>query len=88
MTLFAAATPASTAPTNTIQAALYLAQSPTLGLSTLSGFASSSAPFQPTLGSTPPTSWTIAINYIGGGLNAPAGIAADSAGRLVAEPRQ
>jgi hypothetical protein len=37
--------------------------------------------FQPTL-ATPQSSWTIAINYVGGGLSGPAAIAADATGNL------
>jgi len=78
--IFTAATPSTTAPTNTIQAALNLAQNPTLAL-TLSSMATGTAPYQPTLGAAP-TSWTLAINYIGGGLNAPTAIAADAGGNI------
>jgi hypothetical protein len=70
-----------TTPTNTIQAALNLAHNPTLGLSTLTGLVSSQSPFQPIL-SGAPTTWTIAINYTGGGLSSPSAIATDTSGAV------
>ena len=61
--IFAAAAVGGVSPTNTIQLALNLAKNPTLGLS-LYTQGTTSAPFQPTLGTTSaPTSWTIAISY-------------------------
>jgi hypothetical protein len=66
--------------TDTVSAAIYLAHSPATGLS-LYSMANAAAPFQPTL-SAAPTAWTIAINYVGGGLNVPRGIAVDFSGNI------
>jgi hypothetical protein len=79
-TLFTSATVGSAAPANTVQAAINLAQNPTVGL-TLGSTVTPTAPFQPTL-AAPPTDWTISINFVGGGLDAPVGIAVDPAGNV------
>jgi streptogramin lyase len=80
--LFNAATPVSTAPADTIQAALNLSQNPLLALATLNATVTATPPFQPTLGTTAPSSWTMAINYVGGGLSTPKGIATDDSGNV------
>ncbi len=67
-------------PTDTIGLAIYLAHNHAAGLS-LYSMATANAPFQPTL-SAAPTDWTIAINYLGGGLSAPKGIAVDYNGNV------
>lgn len=67
---------------DTIKVALNLAQSPQLSLTDLNNMVLPTAPFQPTLGNTPPDNWLIAIKYIGGGLNAPKGIAVDASGNV------
>lgn len=67
---------------DTIKIALNLAQSPQLSLTDLNNMVLPTAPFQPTLGSTPPDNWLIAIKYTGGGLNAPKGIAVDASGNV------
>lgn len=77
--VFSASKTVASTPTNTIQAALDLAQNPALGL-TLSSLVSGQAPFQPTL-TAAPNSWVMAINYAAG-LAAPAAIGADSKGNL------
>ena len=70
--LFSATTPTSgTAPTDTIQAALNIAKSPGKNVSTLFGLSTAQAPFAPSL-ATAPSDWTVAVNYIGGGLGGPA----------------
>ena len=70
----------SSPPTDTATAALEIARSPQLGLA-LWNTPDANSPYQPTLGAAP-TSWTIAINYIGGGLSAPKGIAVDYSGNV------
>jgi hypothetical protein len=63
---------AGVTPTDTIQSALNIALNPGANVGTLFGLAGgTAAPFAPTLG-TQPNDWTIAINYIGGGLGGPA----------------
>ena len=67
-TLFTAATPpAGSAPTDTLQAILDIAQSPGANPTTRFSSASSSGPFQPVLGAAP-NDWTLALTFTGGGL--------------------
>jgi Chitobiase/beta-hexosaminidase C-terminal domain len=68
--LFSAATPASgTAPSNTLQAILDIAQNPgnNAGMVFSASLASSNIPFMPTL-SGAPNDWTLALTFTGGGL--------------------
>lgn len=67
--LFADTTPASgTAPTNTLQAIVDLAQNPALNVAAVFGLADpSNGPFQPVL-SAAPNDWTLALTFTGGGL--------------------
>lgn len=81
--LFAAATVNGVAPTDTITAAMNIAQHPGSNVSPLLAIPSKNDPFQPIVSSTsPPTDWTIAINYQGGGLSTPKGIAVDTSGNV------
>ena len=68
-------------PTDTIMAAYNIATNPTGNTTTLNAMASPASPFQPTL-ATAPAAYTIAINYVGGGLSSPKGIAIDAAGNV------
>jgi hypothetical protein len=79
--LFADTTVNSVAPTNTISAALNMAQHAASNVLELFALQPASPPFLPDR-STAPSDWTIAINYTGGGLNAPTAIAADQSGNL------
>jgi Chitobiase/beta-hexosaminidase C-terminal domain len=68
--LFSAATPASgTAPSNTLQAILDIAQNPgnNAGMVFSASLASPNIPFMPTL-SGAPNDWTLALTFTGGGL--------------------
>jgi len=79
-TLFAAATPGLlSAPTNTIDALLDIVLNPGHNVSTLFTLLIGIVPFEPTLAAAP-NDWTMAINYTGGGLNAPKSIAVDGSG--------
>ena len=81
--LFAAATVNGVAPTDTITAAMNIAQHPGSSVNALLAIPSINDPFQPIVSATsPPTDWTIAINYQGGGLSTPKGIAVDSSGNV------
>jgi len=70
-------------PADTITAALNIAQTPGRNVAALNRLRSSSPVFQPALDvNTPPSAWTIAITYTGGGLSTPTSIAADAAGAV------
>jgi hypothetical protein len=70
-------------PTDTITAAMNIAQSPGRNVAALNALRSSSPLFLPALDvNSPPNDWAIAITYVGGGLNAPSSIAADAAGSV------
>ena len=67
-----------TAPTDTATAAINLAQHPGANVPALFKLATSTSPFQGTLSSA--NDFSLGINYTGGGLSAPFGIAVDGAG--------
>ena len=68
-------------PTDTITAAMNIAQNPARSTGPLESIASATPTFEPNLGSAP-NAWTVAIQYSGGGLDAPTTIATDSAGQV------
>jgi len=73
----------STAPTDTITAALNIAHRPSADVAYLNDLQASSPAFLPALNvNSPPTDWTIAINYVGGGLTKPQTIAVDASGNV------
>ncbi len=79
--LFHQAKPGVTAPSNTVNAAMYIAQSPSLNAGAIFDLLpSAGAVFSSNL--TRPASWTIAINYIGGGLKSPQAVASDASGNI------
>ncbi len=81
-TLFNDATPSGlSAPTNTIDAMLDIALNPGHNVSALFNLVTGIVPFEPTLAAAP-NDWTMAINYIGGGLNLPQSIAVDGSGNV------
>jgi len=67
-----------TAPTDTATAAINIAQHPRGNVSALLGLVTTSSPFQGTLSSA--NDFSLGINYTGGGLSDPFGIAVDGAG--------
>jgi streptogramin lyase len=70
-------------PTDTITAAMNIAQNPGRNVAALNRLRSSSPVFQPALDvNSPPNAWTIAITYVGGGLSTPSSIATDAAGAV------
>jgi hypothetical protein len=80
--LQAASTPAGgTAPTTILQGIYNIATNPASQVAALYALAAADAPFQPTL-TTAPNDWTVALNYTGGGLSQPLGIAIDGTGNV------
>jgi hypothetical protein len=79
--LFANAQNGAVAPTDTVTAALNIAHNPGANVSTLFAIVPATAPFQPSLSSAP-NDFTIALNFTGGGLSQPLGIAIDGAGNV------
>ena len=72
-----------TSTTDTITAAMQIAQNPARNVAKLNALRSSSPVFQPALNvNSAPTDWTIAINYTGGGLSSPQAIATDQSGNV------
>jgi len=78
--LFTAATVNGAAPTDTITAAMNLAQHPNANTSVANNV-NAQSPFQPTLLSAP-SDFSLVITYPGGGLSTPKGIAADATGNV------
>ncbi len=72
---------AGTFPTDTITAAMNIAQNPAQNVTQLNTVAGNTPAFLPDLG-TAPHAWTVAIQYTGGGLNHPTTIAADQSGNI------
>jgi streptogramin lyase len=82
LSLFTAATPnGGSAPTNTIDATLDIAQNPVRNVASLFSLVTATGPFQPVL-LIAPNDWTMDIKYTGGGLNAPKSIAVDASGNV------
>jgi streptogramin lyase len=70
-------------PTDTITAAMNIAQSPGRNVAAINALRTGTPQFVPVLNvNAPPNDWTIAITYTGGGLNAPTSIAADATGAV------
>jgi streptogramin lyase len=71
-------------PTDTIIAAMNIAQNPGRNVANLNKLRSASPVFQPALDvNSPPNAWTIAITYTGGGtFSSPSSIAADAGGNI------
>ncbi len=66
-------------PGDTATVAINIAHNPGANVAGLYGLASATPPFAPTL-STQPNDFTVALNFTGGGLNSPDGIAIDAGG--------
>jgi streptogramin lyase len=80
-TLFSAATVSGTTPTDTVQALLGIARNPGNNASSIYMLAAPASPFQPTFGSAP-NDWSLALNFSGGGLAYPFGLAVDGSGNV------
>lgn len=76
-TLFSATATGSMTPTDTITAAMLIAQNPTTQVAALVGLVSPTAPFQPVL-STTPNDFSLVVTYSAGGLSSPSGLAVDA----------
>lgn len=68
-------------PTDTITAAMNIAQNPARNVGLLNNLIGGTPAFEPNLGA-PPNAWTVAIDYTGGALNQPTTIAADQSGNI------
>ncbi len=79
--LFRDASDGTNYPTDTITAAMNIAQNPARNVQALFDDAQATPAFQTPLPSKP-NAWTIAIQYTGGGLDHPAAIAADQSGQI------
>ena len=71
----------STAPSNTLEAALSLARNPGSNVAGLYAQSATSTAFSPALSNTP-SDWTISINFTGGGMNGPTGVGVDGQGNV------
>ena len=69
-----------TAPTDTATAAINIAHHPTANVTALLGTVNSASPFQPAISSA--TSFTLGVNYTGGGLLNPIQLAVDASGSI------
>jgi streptogramin lyase len=58
-----------------------LVRNPTINVAVLYGLSAASSAYSPTL-SAAPTDWTLYIDYTGGGLSSPTGVALDSGGNV------
>lgn len=80
--LFQLATPpGGLAPTDTIQAALNIAQNPTLNTAAIYILATPASPFQPQLASAP-ADWTMSVKYKNVGLSTPRSATVDGSGQV------
>ena len=79
--LFAAATVAGVAPTNTVDAALNIVTHPGSHVSDVFDAVMGDVPFMPTLAKVP-NDWTLSVTYVGGGLSHPTALAIDSTGSV------
>jgi len=79
--LFSYTTVNNVAPTDTITAAMNMAQHPNTQTSNLTYLVGSAPPFQPTL-STAPNDFNLVITYSGGGISTPKALAADASGNV------
>jgi streptogramin lyase len=84
-TLFSNTTYA-TAPTDTATAAINFAQNPNGNVAALLGLPTNTSPFQPFFSSA--NDLSLALNYVGGGMNEPFGMAIDGAGNAWATNSQ
>jgi hypothetical protein len=76
-------TTTSSAPTDTITAAMNIAQHPSVNATLINQQQSATPAFSPALNiNATPTDWTIAINYTGGGLTNPQSLAVDASGNV------
>jgi hypothetical protein len=79
--LFANAQSGGVSPADTVTAALNIAHNPGANISNLFAIPLPTPPFQPSLSSAP-NDFTIALNFTGGGLSQPLGIAIDGTGNV------
>jgi len=71
-----------TQPTDTATAAINIAHNPGANVGALWDLETSTAPFQPSLTSSTPNDWTLAVAYGGNGLFGPTNVAIDTTGNV------
>jgi hypothetical protein len=79
--LFAAATTASGAPSNTLDALYNIVRQPANGVAGTYAVAQGSSVYGPAL-TAAPTDWTLFLTVSGGGMNGPSGLGVDSTGSV------
>jgi len=79
--LFAATTTTGVTPTDTVQSLLSIAHNPGNNPATIFTQLVPTSPFQPMLSSAP-GDWSLQVNFSGGGLTYPFGLAVDASGNL------
>jgi len=70
-----------TAPSNTLDALLNIVRNPGLHVAALYALSAGSTAFSP-VPPAAPADWTLFVNFTGGGMNSPSGVAVDSKGRV------
>jgi streptogramin lyase len=79
--LYSATALGTTLATNTLDAAFFLARNPAHNVAALYTQSQASSAYGPAL-TAAPTDWTMFVNYSGGGIDSPSGIAVDSQGSV------
>jgi hypothetical protein len=73
--------PGISPPVDTLTGALFLAQEPGGNVAGIYNMSQASAAYSPAL-TKAPADWTLAVNFGGGGLNAPSAVSIDSTGKI------
>ena len=79
--LYANTAVSSVTPSNTLDAALNMARNPGLNVAALYALSLNSSAYAPVTG-VAPSDWTMFVNYTGGGMSGPSGVAVDSTGNV------
>jgi len=79
--LYSDATISGSTPSNTLDALLNIVRNPAANVAALYTLSTTSTAFTP-VPAAAPSDWTLFVNYTGGGMNSPSGVAVDSTGRV------